>query len=267
MIDAMPVRYFHMHRAHRSVGLSAGVSIDSGRGKGDSPLLPKGTVPFSATAEPVDAPPLRVGLIAGAEEVWDASAALLAGTLHGDSGLDCSFAWEDADFGLDDETGYDCVVLLGWPAGAGPRRLARLEEYCRNGGSLVALRSTHGALPSWPGFAEEVIGGRDQRPQVGTAAGGALIEVERSESAWHHPILEGFQPFLSHGQAYQGSRLAPDATVLLVARGGWRKKPMAWIRQYRGGRIFASTLGQRDDLNQPSFLRLVTSAIHWAGQP
>ena len=36
-------------------------------------------------------------------------------------GLEVSHAWDCVELGIDDPTDYDCLVLLGWPAGIKPR--------------------------------------------------------------------------------------------------------------------------------------------------
>ena len=86
--------------------------------------------------------------------------------------------WDCVDqVGIDDTADFDCLVLLGWPAAASREQIKRIELHCRGGGSLVALRATHAAIPGWSNFAEEVLGGR-QLPGRRCR----LLEVERSQN-------------------------------------------------------------------------------------
>ena len=42
-------------------------------------------------------------------------------------------------------------------------------------------------------------------------------------------------------------------------------RPVAWATRHAGGRVFCTTLGLDDDFREPSFLRLISNAVHWAG--
>jgi type 1 glutamine amidotransferase len=39
---------------------------------------------------------------------------------------------------------------------------------------------------------------------------------------------------------------------------------LAWAWRPRGGRVFSSLLGYRDDFRQPDFLHLLANAVRWA---
>ena len=161
---------------------------------------------------------LRVGLIAGPEATWDLAAARLAEHLRRDQDLEVYHAWDCVELGIDDPTDYDCLVLLGWPAASSRERIKRIELYCRGGGSLVALRAMHAEIPGWSNFTEEVLGGRQP---LGRKC--RLLEVERSQSAWHHPVVRGVETMIAEGDVYSGPRFSPDATVLLTAQSGQRR--------------------------------------------
>ena len=201
---------------------------------------------------------LRVGLIAGSEATWDLAAARVAEHLRKDPSLEVSHAWDCFDLGIDDPTDYDCLVLLGWPGTSSRQRLKRIELYCRGGGSLVALRAMHAEIPGWSNFAEEVLGGRQSAGQRAR-----LLEVQRSETAWHHPVVEGVDAMIAEGEVYSGPRFSPGVTVLLTV--GHRAQPVAWTTRHAGGRIFATTLGLDDDFREPRFLRLISNAVRWTG--
>ena len=147
---------------------------------------------------------LRVGLIAGPEATWDLAAARVAEQLRGEQGLEVYYAWDCVDLGLDDPTDFDCLVLLGWPAASSRQRVKRIELYCRGGGSLVALRSMHAEIPGWSSFTEEVLGGRQP---AGRRC--RLLEVQRSENAWHHPLLEGIETIIAEGEVYMDRVFRP----------------------------------------------------------
>ena len=73
------------------------------------------------------------------------------------------------------------------------------------------------------------------------------------------------------GEVYSGPRFSPDTAVLLTTGHraqhgrGQRVQPVAWTKRYEGGRVFCTTLGLDDDFREPSFLRLISNAVHWTG--
>ena len=40
-------------------------------------------------------------------------------------------------------------------------------------------------------------------------------------------------------------------------------EPLAWVREYKGGRIFYTSLGHPDDFKNPNFIQMVTNATFW----
>jgi type 1 glutamine amidotransferase len=48
---------------------------------------------------------------------------------------------------------------------------------------------------------------------------------------------------------------------------GTNSEPVTWVREYKKGRIFYTSLGHQKDFEQKDFLRLISNAILWtAGQ-
>jgi len=198
--------------------------------------------------------------MAGPEAIWDLAAARVAEYLRRDQSLEVHQAWDCVELGKDEPADYDCLVLLGWPDASSRARIKRIELYCRGGGSLVALRAMHAEVPGWSNFAEEVLGGRQPAGQRCR-----LLEVQRSNTAWHHPVVEGVEPMIAEGEVYSGPRFSPDTTVLLTADSGQRVHPVAWTTRHEGGRVFSTSLGLDDDFREPGFLRLISNAVHWTG--
>jgi hypothetical protein len=245
MIDTSISRHWFMHTPHAVIGMGGNVQI--------RPAAP------IRQPEPAHVFPLHVGILAGGDATWDTAAENLAAGLDSDLTLKSDRAWETVAADDDVVDDYDCLVLLGWPDALDRRRLKQIELYCRCGGPLVALRTLHAEMPDWPDFAEDVFGARQPaapRPR--------LMEVQRSDVAWHHPVLEGVENLIAEGEVYRGPRLAPATTVLLTANDGRGSAPVAWVTRHAGGRVFCSTLGHDDDFRQPAFLRLIANALHWA---
>jgi hypothetical protein len=253
MIDTLLARHWFMHASHAAVGLATATKYSTNQ-------RPQPIAAPPSPASPQETRTLRVGLIAGPEATWDLAAARLAEHLRRDQDLDVYHAWDFVELGIDDPAEYDCIVLLGWPAASSRERVKRIELHCRGGGSLVALRAMHAEIPGWSNFTEEVLGGRQP---LGRKC--RLLEVERSQSGWHHPVVRGVETMIAEGDVYSGPRLSPDATVLLTAQSGQRVQPAAWATRHEGGRVFCTTLGLDEDFCEPNFLRLISNAVHWTG--
>jgi hypothetical protein len=244
MIDTSPARHWFMHTPHAAIGMGSAIKV----------LPPPSQTPLPETRT------LRVGMVIGRDATWDVAAAHLAEHFDETPGLIVEHAWESAAAGDDVADAYDCLLLLGWPAATDRPRLKQIEWHCRGGGPLVALRTLNAEVPGWPDFAEEVFGGRQP-----AARWSRLLEVERSDVAWYHPVVDGVEAMLAEGEVYHGPRLSPLATVLLTADDGRGPAPVAWTTRHAGGRIFCSTLGHDDDFRERAFLRLISNAIRWAG--
>jgi len=71
--------------------------------------------------------------------------------------------------------------------------------------------------------------------------------------------------FTTAGEAlYKNEGHAPDIHVLL--RGTISDQPteaVAWTREYKGGRIFYTSLGAEETFEKPAFRRMLANALFW----
>ena len=130
-----------------------------------------------------------------------------------------------------------------------------IRRHCYGGGAIVAIGAPSNALPNWPTFAEEVLGGYCRPPHICKC-----LDILPAEAAWDHAILSGVELFRAHVVA--GVQLAADATALLTESSGGGA--VAWTHHYRGGLVFCTVLGHAADFHQPSFVRLIANAVVWA---
>ena len=218
----------------------------------------------NAKAQPAprqEAQTLSVGILAGLGSSWRIALERLTGHLNSDKSLAAEPACgnDTRRSGDDAVEDYDCLVLLGWPATNDRRRLKQIELYCRGGGSIVAVRTLGASVPGWPDFAEEVFGGR----QIESGQS-RILEVRRSDIAWHHPALDGLD-----GPDCRGRGLSrPAAFIFDNHRAYRRRRP----RHRAGGMDHATrrqpspsapALGHEDDSREPAFLRLISQAVRW----
>ena len=61
--------------------------------------------------------------------------------------------------------------------------------------------------------------------------------------------------------------LGPKAGTLMMGRvgDGQPQEPVAWTNtSVAGGRVFCTSLGHKDDFQQPAFQRLLFQGVYWA---
>lgn len=159
-------------------------------------------------------------------------------------------------------------------------QLARIMKYVDSGKPVVGLRtsthaflypegSTHVALND--GFGRDVFGQR----WITHHGNKSTTQVSVTSSSASHPILRGVSPFSARSWLYHVEPLNGPATILLEGDSLNSQQvgkhdtypthqPVAWTREYKGARVFFTTLGHPTDFEQPSMRRLVVNGILWA---
>jgi type 1 glutamine amidotransferase len=92
---------------------------------------------------------------------------------------------------------------------------------------------------------------------------GPKCDVTIVEKAKEHPVLKGVKPYASTGSLYKNPNIVKDVTVLLNGSIPDHTEPIAWVRDFRGARIFYTSLGHPGDFKEPSFQRLLVNALFW----
>lgn len=158
----------------------------------------------------------------------------------------------------------ETVVLFTRRLKVQGEQLERLKKYCTSGKPLVGIRTASHGIQTWLELDAEVFGGNYK----GHYKEGPLTEVKLAltKGDKDFPLLEGVNPFKSKGSLYKNTGLAKDAYVLMTGSNPDHSEPIAWTRNYKGGRIFYTSLGHQADFQEESFLRLMTNAILWSAQ-
>ncbi|MEQ1903152.1 MAG: ThuA domain-containing protein [Pirellulaceae bacterium] len=119
-------------------------------------------------------------------------------------------------------------------------------------------------LVAWQEFDAQVLGG-NYRGHHGNVA---LPKISINSEQADHPILTGIgsDPFVSGSSLYITSPLAAKTKVLMSgAIDGKPAEPVAWtFERTNGGRSFYTSLGHKDDFQNPAFQRLLFNALVWA---
>ncbi|HVX12495.1 MAG TPA: ThuA domain-containing protein [Pirellulales bacterium] len=164
-------------------------------------------------------------------------------------------------------------------------QLQRIRTYIEAGKPVVGIRTASHAFSlrsnqpppaghaAWPEFDARVLGGHYTNHHPAPTENARTI-VWIKDEAKTHPILVGLpQGEWSVGSSlYKTRPLGESTKVLLMGRfeGGQTAEdraaePVAWTNtDYRGGRVFYTSLGHPDDFKIAAFRRLLLNGVFWA---
>jgi type 1 glutamine amidotransferase len=140
-------------------------------------------------------------------------------------------------------------------------QLSQIKSYVNSGKPLIGLRTASHAFENWKEFDNTVLGGNYHNHY-----GNALVATARiNPEAASHPILKNVaKEFETGGSLYKTSPLAKGATLLLTGSiTNQPPEPMAWTHNYKGARVFYTSLGHPKDFDHPAFRTLLVNAIFW----
>jgi type 1 glutamine amidotransferase len=72
------------------------------------------------------------------------------------------------------------------------------------------------------------------------------------------------EKFTAAGSLYRNTPLQTNTTLLLTGTIPDHTEPVAWTHDYKGARVFYTSLGHPDDFADPAFRTLLRNAILWA---
>lgn len=217
-------------------------------------------------ASATEARPLRVCLVSGALE-YDSNESLAEFQKYLESkyNVRCSRAFMEGDDdehlrGLENLENCDVMLLFTRRLKLSGNELARIKDYCLAGKPIVGVRTASHAIQTWLDLDKQVLGGNYQ----GHFRNDLSTQVEIVAEAKDDPLLAGVEPFRTAGSLYKNHGLADDCRVLMRGTSPESTEPITWTRNYKGGRVFYTSLGHQRDFQKPSFRRLLTNALFWA---
>jgi len=167
----------------------------------------------------------------------------------------------DTIAGLDALDRADLLIIFARRMTLPDDQLQRFQKYFESGKPVIGLRTASHAFQTWLVFDKQVLGGnygnhygKDLTPKV------AVVPAAKS-----HPILKGVpENFASAGSLYKNTPLQDNTTLLLTGTILDHTEPLAWTHDYKGARVFYTSLGHQDDFKDAAFRRLLVNAIYWA---
>ncbi len=142
------------------------------------------------------------------------------------------------------------------------RQLKRIRTYVEKGGPVVGLRTTSHAFENWKEWDNEVLGGNYHGHHKNHLVATAHVPA----AAKAHPIMTGVKAeFVTGGSLYETRPLSRRATLLLEGSvEGAEPEPVAWTHEYKGARVFYTSLGDAKDFASQPFMQMLVRGIHWA---
>jgi type 1 glutamine amidotransferase len=139
-------------------------------------------------------------------------------------------------------------------------QLERFKKYALSGRPIVGVRTASHAVQTWLEFDKEVLGGNYHNHHPA----GVTCDLKVRKEAASHPILRGVKLANVSDALYKNEGHAEDISILLEGTiSGQPTEPVAWTRQYKGGRIFYTSLGAQDTFQLPDFRRMLANALFW----
>ena len=147
-----------------------------------------------------------------------------------------------------------------------------IRTYLAAGKPLVGIRtanhafSVHGDVAAghakWWEFVPDVLGCGN----YGYGSGKLGTDVAVLPESAGHPILAGVElrKWHSGGSLYLVKPIDKRATAILTGSVGDKIEPIAWTRNYKGSRVFYTSLGYPDDFDMPQFRTLLVNGLFWA---
>jgi type 1 glutamine amidotransferase len=142
-------------------------------------------------------------------------------------------------------------------------QLERFKKHMTSGRPVVAVRTASHAVQTWLDFDHEVLGGdyKNHYPL------GPVTQISVTPEAATHPILAGVELTTANDALYMNRGHAADIQVLLEGTiPGQATEPVAWTRDYKGGRVFYTSLGAQNTFGAPAFRRMVVNALFWTAR-
>jgi type 1 glutamine amidotransferase len=142
-------------------------------------------------------------------------------------------------------------------------QLERFQKYMTSGRPIVGVRTASHAVQTWLDFDKQVLGGN----YTGHFGVGPQTKVDVVPEAKQHPILAGVHLTTVGDWQYKNEGHSRDIEVLLTGTiPGEATQPIAWTREYHGGRIFYTSLGTPETFELPAFRRMIANALFWTAR-
>ena len=227
----------------------------------------------AAEKSPAPAEPHRVLIVTGDDvpkHDWRATTAQTRAFLDAHERIETFVSEDPSILESSQLSKYDTIVLNFRnppPRDPGDRARRHLEQYVREGGGLVVLHFALYAFPTWDSY-RELLGrvwvGRVTGKKISAHPPRGTFAVRVVDAS--HPVSAGLDDFEADDELFSKLQGSGKIRTLLSARSPLTDadEPVAWVREFGEGRVFACILGHDTRARElPAFRRLVTQAVLW----
>lgn len=229
------------------------------------PLL-AGLCAAAVTAAPA---PLKIHIISGSEEYKSEASLKEFSAYLQQQGLECSASW-GKDKGkelpnLEPLARADVMIVFARRLTLPEEQMKLIRAHWEAGKPIVGIRTASHAWgekdnPDVPFFDHQVLGNN-----YNGHYGDEPVAVTSVPAQAAHPVLAGVKPFTSR-KLYKNKELAPTATALQIGDNGKARDVVTLVNEYKGGRMFYTSLGVPEDFKDANFRRLLVNAIYWTAR-
>lgn len=215
---------------------------------------------LSITASAIAAP-LKVHFISGSKEYKsEPSLREFKAYLEKNHNITVTASWGHDGIkkleGLDALKDADLMLVFARRMKLGEDQMKLIRSHWENGKAIIGLRTASHAFGKDDNavFDLKVMGNNYQ----GHYGNDPVKVVNQGD----HPILDGVGPMTST-KLYKAGPLAKSTVVLQIGDIGEDKHPVTMVNEYRGGRVFYTSLGVPEDFQDKAFRRMLVNAIYW----
>lgn len=209
--------------------------------------------------------PLRVHMISGSKEYQsESSLRRFKEYLESRYRVEVTASWvEDGARslpGIKEVPDADLLIVFARRLKLPEDKMKVLRRHWESGKPVMGFRTASHAFQKADNaiFDRKVLGG-DYQGHFGDQA----VTVTATETGRKHPVLDGVRSFQSR-KLYKAGKLADSALRLQegTTEGG-ETHAVTWIHEYKGGRMFYTSLGVPGDFKDEDFLRMLVNAVFW----
>jgi len=218
-----------------------------------------------AAAQGVAPVPLRVTMISGSEE-YRSDESLAASKEHLERNYQAFVtlvrAVDNKDLpGIEALGECDVALFFTRRLTTDGEQLEAVKRYVLSGRPIVAIRTASHGFQNWLEFDKLVLGGNYH----GHLGAGVPFTTGIAPEAKNHPILKGVGPIATTASLYRNQPIAGDVAVLMTGETAKSEgpEPVAWVRQFKGARVFYTSLGAPADFGNDDFRRMLANALFW----
>jgi len=210
--------------------------------------------------------PLKAHIISGSKEYGSEKSLKEFAVYLGKKGVECSASWaQDNGTSLPNAVAVpaaDLLIVFTRRMKLPEEQMQLVRAHWEAGKPVIGIRTASHAWGEKGSadnltFDHQVLGNHYQGHY-----GDEKVAVTNVPAQSAHPVLKGVEAFASR-KLYKAGQLAATATPLQFGDNGKGRHMVTLVNEYKGGRMFYTSLGVPEDFEDENFRRMLVNAIYW----